>query len=489
MIGRTLGHYRIESQIGAGGMGVVYLAHDERLHRDVALKVLPADTLADETARRRFRHEAQALSKLNHPNIATVHDFDSQEGMDFLVMEHIPGMGLDERLAGGPLAEKEAVKLGVQLAHGLEAAHREGVVHRDLKPGNLRITPDGRLKILDFGLAKGLRQGEGTDLTSLTTVGEVVGTLAYMAPEQVRGERVDARTDLYAAGAVLYEMATGRRAFPQGSAPELMYTILNQEPEPPSTVRRGISAGLDALARKALAKDPELRYQPARELGVDLERVGGAGPAGRRRERRGRRWARVPVVVAGALAVLLGALALLDPGGVRERLLRGPQTGAIQSLAVLPLENLSGDPQQEYFADGMTEELITTLAKISALTVISRSSVMRFKGRHPPLVEIARQLQIGTVIEGSVLRSGSRVRISATLVQAATGKSLWAENYERDLSDVLTLQGEVARAIAKQIQVRLSPRDRVRLEATRRVDPRAHEAYLRGRYAWSLATK
>src|SRR5437867_1212279 len=212
MIGRTLGHYRIESQIGAGGMGVVYLAHDERLHRDVTLKVLPAGTLADETARRRFRREAQALSKLNHPNIATVHDFDSQEGMDFLVMEHIPGMGLDERLAGGPLAEKEAVKLGVQLAHGLEAAHREGVMHRDLKPGNLRITPDGRLKILDFGLAKGLRQGEGTDLTSLTTVGEVVGTLAYMAPEQLRGERVDARTDLYAAGAGLYERATGRRA-------------------------------------------------------------------------------------------------------------------------------------------------------------------------------------------------------------------------------------------------------------------------------------
>ena len=271
MIGRTLGHYRIESQIGAGGMGVVYLAHDERLHRDVALKVLPAGTLADETARRRFRHEAQALSKLNHPNIATVHDFDRQEGMDFLVMEHIPGMGLDERLAGGPLAEKEAVKLGVQLAHGLEAAHREGVVHRDLKPGNLRITPDGRLKILDFGLAKGLRQGEGTDLTSLTTAGEVVGTLAYMAPEQVRGERVDARTDLYAAGAVLYEMATGRRAFPQGSAPELIYTILNQEPEPPSTVRRGISAGLDALALKALAKDRELRYQTAREIDPRLK--------------------------------------------------------------------------------------------------------------------------------------------------------------------------------------------------------------------------
>jgi len=265
LIGKTLGHYRVLEQIGSGGMGVVYSAHDERLERDVALKLLPAGTLTDETARKRFRREALALSQLNHPNIVTVHDFDTQDGVDFLVLERVAGETLDARLASGPMSEREVLKLGAQLAAGLEAAHQHGVVHRDLKPANVRITPDGRLKILDFGLARLLQPiPDRTPLSTLVDVGQVAGTLPYMAPEQLAGEKADARSDLYAAGAVLYEMATGRRPFPQTEAPTLMYAILNQAPEPPRAANPRVSAGLESIILKALEKDPELRYQSAR---------------------------------------------------------------------------------------------------------------------------------------------------------------------------------------------------------------------------------
>jgi len=275
MISQALSHYRVLEEIGAGGMGVLYRAHDERLDRDVAVKVLPPGTLTDETSRKRFRKEALLLSRLNHPNIETIHDFDTQDGVDFLVMEYIPGVTLDEQLAKGALSEKEIARLGIQLADGLSAAHEQGVLHRDLKPGNLRVTPDGRLKILDFGLAKLLHPPSETAATeSLSETQAGAGTLPYMAPEQLLGEKVDARTDIYGLGAVLYEMATGRRPFPEIQKSRLTDAILHQNPHLPGALNHRISPGLERIIVKALDKDPEHRYQSAKELRVDLARLG-----------------------------------------------------------------------------------------------------------------------------------------------------------------------------------------------------------------------
>lgn len=450
MVGRLLSHYRILEKIGEGGMGVVYRAHDERLDRDVAVKILPAGLLADEEARKRFRKEARALAQLNHPNIASVHDFDTQEGVDFLVMEYIPGMEVGQKLLAGALTEKGILPLGAQLAEGLTAAHEQGVVHRDLKPGNLRLTPDGRLKILDFGLARWLRPLGEDDLTqTVTESGAVVGTLAYMAPEQLRGELVDARTDIYAAGLVLYELATGERPFQETLVPRLTDAVLHRPIVPPAQLNPELSSRLEEIILKCLEKEPENRYQSAKELLVDLRRL-----TARSSER----------AITGA---------------------RRPRRAAarrIRSLAVLPLENLSRDSEQEYFADGMTEALITDLAKLGALKVISRTSAMRYKGSTKSLPQIASELDVDAVVEGSVLRAGDRVRITAQLIHAATDEHLWAESYQREVRDILSLQSDVARAIAEEIRIKLTPQQRARLARVRPVHPEAHDAYLKGRY-------
>jgi serine/threonine protein kinase len=375
MIGRTLGHYRVVEQLGAGGIGVVYRARDLRLDRDVALKVLPAGTVADERARSRFRREALTLSQLNHPNIAVVHDFDSDEGVDFLAMEYVAGETLAAKLARGPLPEGEVVRLGTQIAEALEEAHERDIIHRDLKPGNVMVTPKGRVKVLDFGLAKLVRPIEvdaATASLAETGAGTVMGTVPYMAPEQLQGKTVDGRADLYALGAVLYEMATGRRPFPDKQPTQLIAAILTQAPQPPRELNGQVSRGLEAITLKALEKKPEQRYQSAKAVLEDLTRLGIPGsvltaqrPAPRRR------WA-IPAIVAAGLVAALGILLGLNVGKLRERLFGrgGPR---IESIAVLPLQNLSGDSAQDFFADGMTEELITDLAKIGALTVQSKT--------------------------------------------------------------------------------------------------------------------
>ncbi len=493
MIGKTLSHFRIVEKIGAGGMGEVYRARDERLERDVALKVLPTGTLADEAARKRFRKEALALSKLNHPNIATVFDFDTQDGTDFLVMELVEGVTLSDKLAVGPLGEKEITRLGAQLAEGLAAAHERRVVHRDLKPANLRVTPDGRLKILDFGLAKLVRSdvASATATTeSFTETQAAAGTLPYMAPEQVRAENVDARSDFYAAGAVLYEMATGQRAFPETQAGRLMDAILNRAPQPPSGLNRRVSPGLEGIILKALEKEPENRYQSAKEIGVDLRRLGAPGSAAavlsaRRPATRQRMVWAAGVALVALLAVLVG----LNVGGLRDRLLGGVVLGQITSIAVLPLENLMGDPEQDYFVAGMHEALITELSKIGALTVISRTSAMRYRSTDKSVPEIARELGVDAVVEGSVLRAGNTVRITAQLIEAATDRHPWADNFDRELRDVLALHSDVARAIAREIQVALTPEEETRLADARPVNPEAYEAYLKGRYFWNKKTE
>ncbi len=485
MIGSRLGQFEVVEKIGAGGMGVVYRAHDHRLRRDVAIKLLPEGLLQDEAARRRFRREAHALSRLNHPNVETVHAFDTQGDVDFLVLELVPGITLDEMLAGGARPENELVELGIQLARGLAAAHERGVIHLDLKPANLKLTPDGRLKILDFGLARLARNPQETGTASLTTESHyLAGTLAYMAPELFTGQTPDARTDLYAAGAVLYELASGRRAFDKPFTAEMIYAIVNLAPRPLREANPGISPPLESVITKAMQRNPMLRHASASELATDLERLRGTGsssPSPRRR-----RFGFTPSPVAfGWLLVVALAVTSLMLWSHRER---GARPGAVTALAVLPFENLSRDPAQEFFADGMTDELITSLANLQGVGVIARGSVIQYKGTHERLDRIARELHVDAVVEGSVLRAGDEVRISVRLIRPRDDRTLWADSYRRPMRDVLGLQSEVSQAIVDRIHIQLRPHERRRLAVSRAVDPQAYEAYLRGRLAWELGS-
>jgi TolB-like protein/Tfp pilus assembly protein PilF len=490
VIGSTISHYRILEQLGGGGMGVVYRAHDERLDRDVALKVLPAGMLADETARSRFRREALTLSQLNRPNIAVIHHFDSDKGVDFLTMEFVAGETLSAKAAAGPLPEKEVVGLGVQIAEALEEAHEHNIIHRDLKPANVMVTAKGRAKVLDFGLAKLTRPSEADGETASlaeTQAGAVMGTVPYMAPEQLQGKTVDMRADIYPLGAVLYEMTTGRRPFPEKQTSQLIAAILTRTPAAPRELNGQVSPGLEAIILKALAKNPNERYQSAKEALEDLARLSIPGSAvGLPRQAGRKRWVPAVVGAAGVLAALAIFLAL-NVGGLRSRLWPGVGAGSatpepkIQSLAVLPLENLSGDPKQDYFADGMTEELITNLAQISALKVISRSSMMRYKGTRKTVPQIAKELNVDAVIEGSVLREGSVVRITVQLIDARTQRDIWAQSYQRDLRSVMALQGVIAASVAGKVSVTLTPAERSRLASARTVNPQAYETYLKGK--------
>jgi TolB-like protein/Tfp pilus assembly protein PilF len=492
MIGRTLGHYRVLEKIGAGGMGEVYRARDEHLDRDVAVKVLPAGLLVDEAARRRFRKEALALARLNHPNIATVHDFATHAGIDALVTEYVPGQSLDERLLGVPLEEKEVVRFGQQLAEGLAAAHGEGVVHRDLKPANLRVMPDGRLKILDFGVARLLGPAESDAATETVTAAEgAVGTLPYMAPEQMRGERADARADIWSAGVVLYEMATGRRPFEAKLSTALAADIQTKPSTPPRARNPKLSPRLEEIILKCLEKEPENRYQSAKELAVDLRRLAqsatGAAPAAV--ASRSRRARITGVAAAGVLAAGFVAAAL-NVAGLRGRLTGGEAAPRITSLAVLPLTNLMNDPEQDYFVDGMHEALTAELSKISALKVIARTSTMRYKHTRLPAREIARELRVDGLIEGSVLREGNQVRITVQLIHAPTDRHLWAQSFDREFRSILVLYSDVARAIASEIRISVTPEERRSFAVAGSAEnPEAYQTYLRGRYHWNRRTE
>jgi serine/threonine protein kinase/tetratricopeptide (TPR) repeat protein len=488
MIGKTLSRYQVVEQIGAGGMGAVYRARDDRLSRDVALKVLPPGRLSDDAARQRFRQEALALSQLNHPNIATVHDFDTEDGVDFLVMEHIAGISLDDQLASGALPEKEVVRYGIQCAQGLAAAHDRGIIHADLKPGNVRITPDGRAKILDFGLARLLEPTSDLSLTqSGGTAASPMGTLPYMAPEQLRNEKLDSRTDIYALGAVLYEMATGRRPFPETHGPMLIDAILHQDPVPPRALNRRTSADLERIVLKCLDKEREHRYQSARELQVDLERIGKPSTAP------------LPVVtghgvaphpgfiVAGlALAAALVVL-VLDVGGLRSRLFGRPGLPRIQRIAVLPLENLSRDP--EHFVAVMDEILTNQFSQVSALQVTNRRSVLWYARTGKSPKEVARELGVDALVHGSVLRSGAQLRITLQCSDAASGANLWADTFEPRVGDEWNWQGAAVNSLAHALQVPLTSEEQARLAQAHATNDAAREAYMRGIYFWNKREK
>jgi serine/threonine protein kinase/tetratricopeptide (TPR) repeat protein len=509
MIGRSLGHYRITAAIGAGGMGEVYRATDTKLGRDVAIKMLPAAVAQDAERLARFEREARSLASLNHPNIVTIYAVEEDGGSRFLAMELVEGETLDTLLAPGGLPLPRFFEIAVPLADALSAAHERGIVHRDLKPGNVMVTREGRVKVLDFGLAKLEAAASNPDLTStptesrldLTSEGQIFGTVAYMSPEQTRGGKVDARSDVFSLGVVFYQMLTGERPFQGASAVDMISSILRDTP-PSVTDRRGdLPTHLARILRRCLEKDPRDRYQTSRDVYNELRdlraetssassapsprseaAVGhGATPPAPAAWRR-RAWAAaIATVLLGSVLYVASRSGMLHPGS------RAPQAGsephAIQSIAVLPLDNYSGDPGQDYFAEGMTDELTSDLASISQLRVISRGSTMQFKGaRRPPTPEIARMLNVDAIVEGSVLRAGDKVRITAQLIDARADRHLWSKSFERNSRDVLALQDELAAAIAREIHVRLTPDEQSRLTRAPSVNPEAYDAYLKGRY-------
>jgi eukaryotic-like serine/threonine-protein kinase len=485
--GTRFGPYEIVTPIGAGGMGEVYRARDTRLGRDVAIKVLPAEFASDPERLKRFEREARATASLSHPNILDVHDVGTFEGIPYLVEELLEGESLKERLERGVLPVPEGVRIGLEVAKGLAASHGKGIVHRDLKPGNVFLTSDGRVKVLDFGLAKlvgtvPLREAETlTRAPSATTeFGSVMGTAAYMAPEQARGMPVDLRTDVFAFGVVLYEMLVGKRPFVGATGTDVVAAILKEEPAP---LPVSVPVPVAEVIKKCLAKEPEDRYQHGHELLAALEALRSEGPAplwpALTRSLRRHPWL---IATNGFVALVILAL-LLNVGGLRGRVLGGAAAGRIDSLAVLPLENLSGDPEQEYLAAGMHDALITSLGQLAGLKrVIARGSVLRFARTDKPPREIAKELNVGTLVTGAVQRSGDRVRVTAHLIDPASGAQIWAQSYERAMEDVLSLENEIVAAITREIRVQLSPEEKARLASARPVNPDTYEAYLKAMF-------
>ena len=509
MVGTTLGPYRILAKLGEGGMGEVYRVRDTRLDRTVAIKVLPPEFSADPDRLARFQREAKTIAALSHPHICTLHDVGEAipsgplplSAVHYLVMELVEGETLAARIArraGAPGAEApglhpdEALSIATQLAGALGYAHAHGIVHRDLKPANIMLTPDGAVKVLDFGLAKsavlasaGPASEQATLAPDPTIAGAVLGTPHYMSPEQARGEPVDARADVWAFGCVLYEMLAGRRAFDGRTATDVLAAVIKDEPGwdalPPSTppnvrelVHRcltkdagrrpaGMATVSGALATFATGENAPVAA-PATSASLPAVRAAGT--------RRGRQVAVAALIVA-ALAVVAAGLWKFGPGG--------PAGPSIKSIAVLPLTNASGHPDDAFFADGMTDVLIANLGSIEALKVISRTSVMAYRGSSKSPREIARELKVDAIVEGSALRSGDRVRITAQLIDPGAGTIIWSDTYERDMRDVMTLQGDVARAIARRIQTTLAPEVDERL-AAKPVRPDVYEDYLKGRY-------
>jgi len=484
LVGQTVGSFEIVEMIGRGGMGVVYLAHDTKLKRSVAIKSIPAELQADLSTRTRFRREAELLASLNHPNIAAIHEIIEQdESAGYLILEYVPGETLAERIVREPLKLREALSIGLQIAEAVSAAHENGVIHRDLKPGNIKITPDGRVKVLDFGLAKAsAREGKTAEIT-VTQPGRIMGTPTYMSPEQACAKSTDRRSDTWSFGCIMYEMLTGHLAFDGDTATEILARIIEREPDW-EMLPEEIPANVRDLLRHCLEKDPRRRLGDIADAAVEIsETLNLPAPTTLASVRPRWRWAMAIGFVT--VAVVVG----LNIGRWRQQLLRGAGPGRIESLAVLPLENLTGDPNLEYFSDGMTEAFITELSKISTLRVTARRSVMQYKGSSKPLAQIARKLDVDALVAGSVLHVAERVKITAQLIGAVPERNLWADNYDRDFSDILILSGEVAQAIAHEIQVILTPEEQARLTSARPVNPEAQDFYLKGWYHYNRMSK
>ncbi len=461
-INSQLGPYQILALIGHGGMGEVYRARDARLQREVAIKVVPEHYAQDAQALGRFCREVRAVAALSHPNIVAIYDIGSERGLTYAVMELLQGQTLRHRLKQSRMAWSQAVGVGKGIAEGLAAAHAKGIVHRDVKPENIFLTDDGGVKILDFGLARlQSREGAAEQGTSLleTQPGMLLGTVAYMSPEQVRGQAADERSDIFSFGCVMYEMVVGRRSFPGESAGETMAAILHESPAELSQSGCERPAELDRLILRCLQKEPARRFQTMREVADGLRELGQAALSGAARSQQ-----------------------LLETAPFLQTAYPEPKPPRAPSLAVLPFRNMSSDPENEFFSDGLAEELITVLSKVQGLRVASRTSSFAFRGRAEDVRKIGEQLNVGNVLEGSVRKAGNRLRISVQLVSAADGYQLWSETYNRELQDVFAIQDEIAQNIANALQVILTEKEKQAIERAPTCNVEAYEYYLRGRY-------
>jgi serine/threonine protein kinase/tetratricopeptide (TPR) repeat protein len=494
MIGQTISHYRIVEQLGAGGMGVVFKAQDNRLERAVALKFLPENLAQQPQALERFRREARAASALNHPGICTIYDVGEQDGRAFIAMEFIDGETLRGHIHGKPLPLDEQLDLGIQIAEALDAAHAEGIIHRDIKPANIFVTKRGRAKVLDFGLAKLIPKGIATAAAdspaapsdSSSVLGIISGTPSYMSPEQVRGDDLDARTDIFSLGLVLYEMATGTQAFRGGTGGAIIEAVLTRPPASVCSINPHVPPRLEAIIDKALRKDRSQRYQHASDILADLQRLKRASDSGsvdREPDTQS-----VPASPGDPLSSASnpGSRASTQPSGS----FRAPRVSKmISSLAVLPFENVSRDPENDYLSDGITSSLINNLATVPKLRVMARSTVFRYKGREIDPQAIGRELHVRAVLTGRMMQSGGSLRIDTELVDVATGSQIWGAQFDRKPGDIFTIQDEISHEISGKLRLQLTRAEKKRLVRRHTEDPEAYRLYLQGRHHWNRWTE